>query len=83
MFQGVGIELIVPIHSPVLQTIEVTRSGRVRRAKLYYLRERIGKAAKLKEIVEGAKSTVSLLDNRCGLDKAFYNVVGLFTTLLD
>mmetsp|Transcript_13379 Transcript_13379/g.36278 ORF Transcript_13379/g.36278 Transcript_13379/m.36278 type:complete len:180 (-) Transcript_13379:61-600(-) len=57
MFQGVGIEMIIPVHSPVLESIELVRSGRVRRAKLYYLRERIGKAAKLKEVVQGAKST--------------------------
>jgi len=57
MFQGVGIELTIPVHSPVLESVELVRSGRVRRAKLYYLRERIGKAAKLKEVIQGAKST--------------------------
>lgn len=57
IFQGVGIELQIPVHSPVLQGMEVVRNGRVRRSKLYYLRERIGKSAKLKEILQGAKST--------------------------
>lgn len=52
IFQGVGIEMNFLLHSPVVQSIEVVRSGRVRRAKLYYLRERTGKSAKLKEIVK-------------------------------
>ncbi len=46
---GVGVERIFPLHSPNLAKIEVTRKGRVRRAKLYYLRKRKGKAAKVKE----------------------------------
>ncbi|MGH9151408.1 MAG: 50S ribosomal protein L19 [Acidimicrobiales bacterium] len=46
---GVGVERTFPVHSPVLAKIEVTRVGDVRRAKLYYLRERSGKAAKIKE----------------------------------
>lgn len=46
---GVGVERVFPIHSPYLEKIEVTRRGKVRRAKLYYLRERVGKAAKVKE----------------------------------
>ncbi len=46
---GVGVERTFPVHSPVLAKIEVTRTGDVRRAKLYYLRERSGKAAKIKE----------------------------------
>ena len=46
---GVGVERTFPVHSPVLARIEVTRVGDVRRAKLYYLRERSGKAAKIKE----------------------------------
>ncbi|MEN6304417.1 MAG: 50S ribosomal protein L19, partial [Armatimonadia bacterium] len=43
---GVGCERTFPIHSPVVDSIEVTRRGDVRRAKLYYLRERVGKAAR-------------------------------------
>jgi large subunit ribosomal protein L19 len=46
---GVGVERTFPVHSPILQKIEVATRGDVRRAKLYYLRERIGKAAKVKE----------------------------------
>lgn len=46
---GVGVERIFPVHSPRIDRIEITRKGRVRRAKLYYLRERKGKAAQVKE----------------------------------
>ena len=46
---GVGCEKVFPLHSPLLEKIEVVRHGKVRRAKLYYLRDRLGKAAKVKE----------------------------------
>ncbi len=46
---GVGVERVFPLHSPRIAQIEVVRKGRVRRAKLYYLRKRVGKAAKVKE----------------------------------
>ena len=46
---GVGVEKVFPVHSPVIEKVEVVRSGKVRRAKLYYLRDRVGKAAKIKE----------------------------------
>ncbi len=46
---GVGVERIFPLHAPIIQKIEVLRRGDVRRAKLYYLRERIGKATRIKE----------------------------------
>ena len=46
---GVGVERVFPIHSPNVKSVEVIRRGRVRRAKLYYLRDRVGKAAKVKE----------------------------------
>lgn len=46
---GVGVERIFPLHSPRVAKLEVTRRGAVRRAKLYYLRERHGKAARIKE----------------------------------
>ena len=48
---GVGVERIFPMHSPRIEKIEVVRRGRVRRAKLYYLRSRVGKAAKVKELI--------------------------------
>ncbi len=47
---GVGVERIFPVHSPRLEKIEVVRRGHVRRAKLYYLRERMGKAARIREV---------------------------------
>ena len=46
---GVGVERTFPVHSPIIDKIEVERRGDVRRAKLYYLRERSGKSAKIKE----------------------------------
>lgn len=48
---GVGVEKTFPIHSPAIEAIEVVRKGKARRAKLYYLRGRVGKAAKVKEKV--------------------------------
>ena len=48
---GVGVERIFPLHSPRIDRIEVVRKGRVRRAKLYYLRSKVGKAAKVKELI--------------------------------
>ncbi|MDJ0497856.1 MAG: 50S ribosomal protein L19 [Acidimicrobiia bacterium] len=46
---GVGVERIFPLHAPIIQSIEVVRRGDVRRAKLYYLRDRVGKSARIKE----------------------------------
>lgn len=46
---GVGVERTFPVHSPIIDRIEKVRGGKVRRAKLYYLRDRVGKAAKVKE----------------------------------
>ncbi len=48
---GVGVEKTWPLHSPVVAKIEVVRHGKVRRAKLFYLRKRTGKAAKVKEVI--------------------------------
>lgn len=46
---GVGVEKVFPVHSPSIDNIQVVRNGKVRRAKLYYLRGRVGKSAKVKE----------------------------------
>lgn len=48
---GVGVERVFPLHSPNVKAVKVVRHGRVRRAKLYYLRNRVGKAAKVKELL--------------------------------
>lgn len=49
---GVGVEKVFPIHCPSVEKVEVVRKGKVRRAKLYYLRDRVGKAAKVKELLK-------------------------------
>ena len=48
---GCGIERVFPLHSPTVEKVELVRNGKVRRAKLYYLRDRVGKSSKVKEIV--------------------------------
>ena len=47
---GVGVERVFPLNAPIIQKIEVTRKGDVRRSKLYYLRDRVGKSARIKEL---------------------------------
>lgn len=49
VFQGIGVERVFPLHSPRIEDIKVLRKGKVKRAKLYYLRERTGKAARIRE----------------------------------
>ena len=49
---GIGVEKTWPLHSPIVEKIEVVRKGKVRRATLFYLRDRVGKAAKVKELVK-------------------------------
>ena len=49
---GIGVEKTWPLHSPIIDKIEVVRKGKARRAKLFYLRDRVGKAAKVKELVK-------------------------------
>lgn len=53
---GVGVERIFPLFSPRIQKIEVVRQGRVRRAKLYYIRGRVGKSAKVEELIRKKES---------------------------
>ena len=48
---GVGVERVFPVHSPNVAKVELVRKGQIRRAKLYYLRDRVGKAAKVKELI--------------------------------
>jgi len=49
---GVGVERVFPVNSPKIDKIQISRTGKVRRAKLYYLRDRVGKATKVKEKIE-------------------------------
>jgi large subunit ribosomal protein L19 len=56
---GVGVERIFPIHSPRIERVELVRPGKVRRAKLYYIRHKIGKAAKIKELIIKKKRAVA------------------------
>ena len=57
---GVGIERVFPLHSPNVESVQVIRSGKVRRAKLYYLRDRVGKAAKVKENLQRDLSLIHI-----------------------
>jgi large subunit ribosomal protein L19 len=56
---GVGVERVFPLHSPRIQKIEVSRRGRIRRAKLYYIRGRVGKAAKVPERIQRKQKRVA------------------------
>jgi large subunit ribosomal protein L19 len=53
---GVGVERIFPLHSPRVDRVDVVRPGKVRRAKLYYIRGKVGKAAKIKELISHKKT---------------------------
>jgi large subunit ribosomal protein L19 len=52
---GIGVERVFPVHSPNVDSIEIIRRGKIRRAKLYYLRNRVGKAARVKEDIGASK----------------------------
>jgi len=54
---GVGVERVFPLHSPRIESVEVVRPGKVRRAKLYYIREKIGKDAKIKILISKKHET--------------------------
>ena len=54
---GVGVERTFPMNSPRIQNIEISRRGRVRRAKLYYIRDRVGKSAKVAELIQKKEKT--------------------------
>ena|SRR3989338_571442 len=57
VFQGVGVERVFFFHSPKIEKIQVIRSGKARRSKLYFLRDRVGKATKLKEKLTGSQES--------------------------
>ena len=57
-----GVERIFPVHSPKIASIDVVRGGKVRRAKLYYLRDRVGKSTRLKEIKKGSRIVAPVED---------------------
>ena len=57
MSYGVGVERVFPLHSPRIHKIDIVRRGRVRRSKLYYIRDRVGKSAKIRELL-GKKAVI-------------------------
>jgi len=68
--QGEGVERTFPIHSPRIAKVDVKRTGRVRRAKLYYLRDRVGKATRLRERKKGLAETASAETKAAAKSKA-------------
>jgi large subunit ribosomal protein L19 len=61
---GVGVERVFPFHSPRIAKVEVIRPGKVRRAKLYYIRDKIGKAAKIKELIVSRKTSAAAVESK-------------------
>jgi len=66
---GIGVERILPVHSPKISKIEVVRKGKVRRAKLYYLRDRFGKAAKVKQKLKAKNLVENQSDENLGTNE--------------
>ncbi|MBR1912714.1 MAG: 50S ribosomal protein L19 [Treponema sp.] len=66
---GVGVERVFPLHSPRVIKVELVRPGKVRRAKIYYVRDKIGKAAKIKELI-GPKAQAQFAANRAAYKSA-------------
>jgi large subunit ribosomal protein L19 len=66
---GVGVERTFPLNSPRIQNIEISRRGRVRRAKLYYIRDRVGKAAKVAELIERKSTKEQVAANKAASPK--------------
>ena len=67
---GEGVERVFPLHSPVVVDVKVRRRGKVRRAKLYYLRDRVGKATKVKELIEEVSGKKKSRTRKRGRKKA-------------
>ena len=61
---GVGVERVFPFHSPRIAKVEVVRPGKVRRAKLYYIRDKIGKGAKIKELIVSHKNAAKKAETK-------------------
>ena len=66
---GVGVERVFPLHSPRILKVELVRPGKVRRSKIYYVRDKIGKAAKIKELL-GPKANKQIAVNKAAVAKA-------------
>ncbi len=66
---GIGVERIFPLHSPRIHKVEVMRSGRVRRARLYYLRDRTGKAARLRATAVGDRTRAEVEEEELGAEQ--------------
>ena len=66
---GIGVERVFPLHSPRITKVEVVRPGKVRRAKLYYIRDKIGKGAKIKELIVSRKAKAQVNTSGSAADK--------------
>ena len=75
---GVGVEKTWPLHSPNVEKVEVVRQGKVRRAKLFYLRDRVGKKAKVKELVKSYNAALRSRDIFCMEQDSIWSVFRFF-----